>query len=497
MLRVALALCLVVASRAGAAPVPKSDPTPRAPTAAELVEAASAYREVGGQYYGPPLITDHRLNRPRFVAPIPLTVEAASRLPDLEFDYTLMVTVLSDTPLEAVAALGHLKNLQTVSFDGGVNAKPDQVIPHLRALRAVRGLKRLDCGWNVYLTEASAEVFLGMTQLTELAISESVGDAGLAALARHPTLKEIALGSRQITDAGLSHLALMPNLLALDISGCTKVTERGLQPFAAPARLTSLRLRLAPTGPNNRLLVAVGRIKTLTELRIAYDSSDSAWDYVDADLTPITRLPFLRHLELSWLIFASDNFLGRLIACGELETLALGGKGALTDAGAKSIAKLPNLRQLHFTSVTELTDAGMAALAAAPRLERLVTTNLKGVTDAGVAALGRSKSLVAADLSGDGFTGVGVAALAEGCGPRLIRLSARHMPATDAAITRLARAAPNLQELDLYGCGGLTDACTPALASLNHLKELSVGDTGITRAGVSALAASLPACVVE
>ena len=84
-----------------------------------------------------------------------------------------------------------------------------------------------------------------------------VSDAGLAALAGHPKLKSLWIGGLEglhpIGDAGVAHLATLPQLEELDLQH-TRVTIDGLRPLQKLPKLKSLLL--SGSTADNHALVA-------------------------------------------------------------------------------------------------------------------------------------------------------------------------------------------------------------------------------------------------
>ena len=72
-------------------------------------------------------------------------------------------------------------------------------------------------------------------RITTLDANGLMTDAVLARIADLDHVTSLALGgSRQLTDDGLRHLARMPQLQRLDLTG-VKLTDRGLEVLPAPA----------------------------------------------------------------------------------------------------------------------------------------------------------------------------------------------------------------------------------------------------------------------
>ncbi|MCI0360965.1 MAG: hypothetical protein L0211_21000 [Planctomycetaceae bacterium] len=142
---------------------------------------------------------------------------------------------------EGMAAVGRLKRLESFyQWDG--QHITDAGVAHLR------GMPRLK-----YIHLSSSQVGdRGMETLAKLSNLEGLSmqgnkftDAGLAHLAGHAKLTDLWIGRLDglsaITDAGVVHLAKIPNLAELDLQH-TRVTPQGLTPLQSLPKLKSLML---------------------------------------------------------------------------------------------------------------------------------------------------------------------------------------------------------------------------------------------------------------
>jgi hypothetical protein len=100
--------------------------------------------------------------------------------------------------------------------------------------------------------------------------------------------------------------------------------------------------------------------------------------------------------------------LGASKTASELRQLLLG-RTKVTDAGMKSVAKLPRLYLLEISG-TAVTDAGIAALAPAPRL-KVLRFRSTTVTDRGMDSLREVKTLLMMSVGGSKVTEAGIASL--------------------------------------------------------------------------------------
>lgn len=145
-------------------------------------------------------------------------------------------------------------------------------------------------------------------------------------LARHPSAGLSAEG--QMTDAVLADVSRVQTITSLGLSGCKEVTDEGVRHLA---RLPSLRhLDLSGTG------------------------------ITDAGLQTLRDLPQLRTISLAG-TRVTDEGIGALAHCDELEHVNL----AATGAGDGALRVLAGKRKLHHL-VIALTDAGLPLLHELP-----------------------------------------------------------------------------------------------------------------------------------
>ena len=144
-----------------------------------------------------------------------------------------------------------------------------------------------------------------------------------------------------------------------------------------------------------------------------------------------------------------------------------------------------------------ITDAGVR-LAPIDQVSPLLQADLKfvpeGAKDEHLALLAPAAANITwLNLAGSQVTDVGLAPLAGM--PRLTSLHLERTGITDAGLAHLVSLA-NLEYLNLFGTK-VTDAGLETLKALPSLKRLYVWQTGVTAAGAQALAAALPALVVN
>jgi hypothetical protein len=276
-------------------------------------------------------------------------------------------------------------------------------------------------------------------------------DAVLAQIAHLDHVTSLGLeGSRQITDEGLQHLARMPQLERLNLTG-VKVTDEGLE--------------------------------------------------------VLRHLPNLRELQMTWHRWSSDAGLANLRFCQRIERVdlmgsqcgdgvieALQGKPALhtlhtgrlvTDAGLHRLQQFPALTRVLLDG--PFTNDGLASLAA---LEQLIELDLfwhaTHITSSGFAHLAKLPNLES--IGADGPLSDDTAMRWYSRMTALRRLRAQETIATDAGFESLSQS----KTLETIWTGqdaiALTDRGFVALSKMPHLQDLGVSCKDVSDAALSAFA---------
>ena len=198
---------------------------------------------------------------------------------------------------------------------------------------------------------ANLEILADSLETLHISNSDSVTDDGLKSIGRLRKLKRLTLRGLEISDAGLAHLDDLDQLVHLEITGSSRVTDAGVARFAKCSGLEWVEL--GGTRIGDPTMAWIGKLRGVRQLWIRGT--------------------------------------------------------AVTDAG---LAHLKNSRLLEklFLAWTAVTDVGVAPLANLPKLEWLDVAET-AVTDKAVSALCKSRSLKALDLGGTKITDACVPAL--------------------------------------------------------------------------------------
>ncbi len=368
-------------------------------------------------------------------------------------------------------------------------------------------------------------------QITGLNANGQMTDAALARLPRLGFVTKLNLdGSTRITDEGLKHLARMPQLRDLNLSGWeSAITDRGLEvlrhltelrrfQMCWPQRVTDAgaanlkfcehpeRVDLMGTQTGDGAISALAGKRHLRHFK-------AGQGVTAAGLSLLHQFPMFKtwqggeisyslmgfEAEPTYLLFPPVHFteqgLDRLVGLDGLFALNIDGPVQVTAKGIAPLAQLPNLGWLG----VDPTDEAMRHIAAMPRLRMLMCQDTKA-GDEGFEALSRSQTIEYIwGRKCYGLTGRGFAALA--AAPSLRGLSVSCKNVDTAALSALPRfpALRGLMPMDVPDdgfrhvgrckrlealwcmyCRDTGDAATEHIAGLSKLKTYYAGATQIT-----------------
>ncbi|XP_065054561.1 F-box and leucine-rich repeat protein 13-like [Rhopilema esculentum] len=213
--------------------------------------------------------------------------------------------------------------------------------------------------------------------IKHLEVTENLRVTGRCFWMLSPTFQILNIsGCVKVDDVGMEHLSSKaPNLLALDISNCLLISDNGLTKICTSNRQLR-KLVFSESGnavtPNG--MVAVGM---LTELQT---------------------------LDLSQSQAVNDSVLNRIVAgCTKLRHLNLQAcHHGVTDSGVKALSTLVHLQDLDISYLSEVTDASLEHLAATSRIQSLTCKACSLISNDGIisSVLFGGTSLEYMDVSG-------------------------------------------------------------------------------------------------
>ncbi|HWO02275.1 MAG TPA: ankyrin repeat domain-containing protein, partial [Blastocatellia bacterium] len=304
-------------------------------------------------------------------------------------------------------------------------------------------------------------------------------DALLERISQFDFVTSLSLqGSKQLTDAGLKHLARLPRLQHLDLSGC-QITDRGLEVLRQLPELRTFHL-YHQRGISDAGVANLARCPNLEQVDLMGTMTG------DGAIRALTGKPRLRRFQAGSEV--TDEGLALFHEFPVFKTWQ-GGEASLS---LMEFAAEPNYLWLNLKA--PFTNKGLANLAG---LDGLFALNLFGTT--GVGPFDDSHSLVTAeglsrfaDLPNLGWLGC-----CAGLGndesmhhisamPRLRMLSCQDAVAGDDGFTALS-SSQTIEYIWGRRCYNLTGRGFAALARMPALRGLSVSCKNVDDAGLSAL----------
>lgn len=249
-----------------------------------------------------------------------------------------------------------------------------------------------------------------------------ITDTGVFELARLQNLEALYLDRTGVTDKGLEFLAGAKKLFWLDLNS-TAVTDRGMKSVGMIAGLEHLSLRHVQVGDEG--LSHLADLQWMRDLSLPNRVTEDGLKHI-ANMRMMTNLdlgfvrvgdkgaaviggfPRLESLNIrSGLL--TDAGLKPLLNCTSLHTLQLDGNAKVT---AEQVGGFDQMKKLEYLSLSRcgVNDEGLKAIVKAPNLTRLELDGTK-ITAAGVPELANQKKLVFLDLNNTPADATGLRAL--------------------------------------------------------------------------------------
>jgi Leucine-rich repeat (LRR) protein len=343
----------------------------------------------------------------------------------------------------------------------------------------------------------------GGIESLELGGSKRVTDEGIRHLARLPELRELDLSGTAITDEGLAVLTQLPHLERINLSG-TRVTDAGLQHLRGCHELREIHLMWTRTGDEVfRVLAGKPSVRRVASGNLVTDAGLASIAHIPAfrqwmggeesmGLTSYENAPNqltlrgmftdegMRHLGtlegLSGLnidaaeLALTARCLEPLISLPYLSWLACDAK----DDWMPAIARMPRLRFLGVQD-TVAGDEGFVSLSGSRSIEYIWGRRCHNLRRRGFLALANMPKLRSLSVSCLNVDDQGVAALPSF--PALRELMPMDVP--DAGYRHIARCT-QLERLVLMYCRDTTDAATEHVVALPNLRYYFNSYTMIT-----------------
>lgn len=355
------------------------------------------------------------------------------------------------------------------------------------------------------MTDALLTRIAEITTITALDLSGSraLTDEGVRHLAALPALRRLDLSGTAITDGALDVLRDLPALESLSLAR-TAVTDAGAGALAHGRRLTTLNLAWTRTGDAalRALAAAAPGVRELHTGHLTTDAGISllaelptfaTWQGGEVAVGLLGRDTLPNRLTLRGSF--SDRGLDRLRALRGLCALDVADPSLAIGPGAlRAVAELPHLAWLsldatdeHMSHLAQLPalrfvgvqdtpagDDGFAALARSATIEAIWGRRTERLGPRGIEAIARMPALRALAVS---LERVGDAAAALAGARHLRELMPIDLP--DAGYRHVARC-EQLESLVLMYCRATTDAATEQIVALPALRSYFNSYTTIT-----------------
>eukprot|EP01033_Poteriospumella_lacustris_P003952 gene3952-2811_t len=330
-----------------------------------------------------------------------------------------------------------------------------------------------------------------------------------------------------ITDFGITVVArASANLRALNVSGCTKLTDIGLREVALScSKLQYLNISSCPKIEGSGLLAVAEMCPHLSKLSMTKCAQIQNWslqrifrkcfrleqvkvshmrDITDEEIRVLAEhCPDLTTVIAVECPYLSDQCVLSLTQnCRDLDVIDLTRSEMtyrVSDVALMALGqRATSLRVLRLNNCETITDVGLGWLAEGCRvIEVLELYGCKKVTDAGLRVLGtHCHALTELDIShAKSISDVGLSSLSRGCralkklrcpsaiylsDPRLLPMAVSDTKTKELVweehigVMALTIHCPQLEVLDLSGCFRLNKVLQYGVATLTHLRQVSV-----------------------
>ena len=338
-------------------------------------------------------------------------------------------------------------------------------------LAQIEHITRLTLGGSRQLTDEGVRHLARMPQLEHLELSgASVSDRGLEVLRHLPNLRTLQLGwHRSVTDAGLAHLRSCERLEVVDLMG-SPVGDGAIDALQGKAHLRELKTGRLVTDAGLAMLGTLPALETLL-----LDGP-----FTDDGLARLRGLTRLADLDLFW--HAKNVTSAAFAHLVDLPNLrSIGADGELSDNRAMQYyGRMPGLQRLRAQG-TVASDEGFESLSASRTLESLWTRETPHLGNRGFVALSRMPALRSLGVSCRQVDDLALASLPSF--PALRELTP--IDVTDRGFRHIGRC-ETLERLSCMYCRDTTDVATGYIAGLG-IRHYYAGLTQITDASLQVL----------
>jgi Leucine-rich repeat (LRR) protein len=320
---------------------------------------------------------------------------------------------------------------------------------------------------------------------------------GLSSLALLSNLLSLNLHGCDITDKDLQMLSSLPCLRDLDLGHCVNITDTGLALLSPLASLQQLELcgaRITDVGvaslvkhTNMHTLILI-HCHAITNASIALLAANLTYLHTLnlSECRNVTNVDSLAHLTgfhtliLTYCQGITPESLISLSSCLKgLQTLDLTDCRAVTDTTVDSMLTLDRLQKLNLDCHKALTDVGVASLVRHTNIRTLNLANCRRITDASVGVLAAKLTHLHTLNLSECPEITNVDPLADLTGLHTLELG-YCKGITDASVISLSACLTSLNTLNLNNCVGITDVGLESLTHLTNLRVLDISQCPVT-----------------
>ena len=361
-----------------------------------------------------------------------------------------------------------------------VNAEGQMTDEALAVIADVAHVTSLQLGGSKALTDDGIMHLARMPQLRHLDLSgTALTDRGLVVLRDLPALESVALSGTRVSDAGLAELAHCERIETVDLMW-TATGDGALRALAGKTRLRTLRSGTGVTDAGIPLLHEIPVFKRWHggEVKIALLSFDAApnqlmlrGSFTDRGVEAMRGLDGLFGLNLDDRDLAiTAAAMTPLASLPHLGWLAVDAR----DDWMPAIARMPALRFLGMQDTTA-SDDGFVVLSQSKTIEYIWGRRSHNLKTRGFAALATMPALRGLSVSCRNVDDAGIALL-----PAFLALrELMPMDIPDAGYRHIGKCA-ELESLILMYCRDTTDAATEQITGLSKLRYYFNSYTTIT-----------------
>ena len=379
----------------------------------------------------------------------------------------------------------------------GLNAEGQMTDVALERISRLDHVTALNLGGSTQLTDDGLLHLARMPQLQYLDLSgweSRITDRGLTVLRHLPGLRRLQMcWPQRVTDTGIAHLAGCEQLESVDLMG-TQTGDGAIYALVGKRRLRRFKTGRQVTDAGLKLLHQFPVFKTWQggEMSYALLSADAEPNHLLLDgpftnqgLAALAGLDGLFALSFFW--HTSALTADGLQALAQLPNLGfLGCEGNLCNNEAmRHIAAIPRLRMLMGQGAVA-TNTGFAALSRSQTIEYIWSRECPNLTGRGFAALAAMPALRGLAVNCKNVDDAGLSALPSF--PVLRELIP--MDAPDDGYRHIGRC-EQLESLILMYCRETGDTATEHIAGLDKLKSYFASYTKITDRSMQILSGML------